>query len=228
MAARSAPLDIKTPQPAKRAQRLSPDERREQLLACAIKAFASHGLFVATHATVAAVAQVSVPTVFFYFNTRHALVDAVLSELERFYAALYKPSDNLALSRADAIAEAAQRLTAALHTHGDYARIWLEWSVAVRSDLWPRYLRVRRRLNRMWAKAIDRGQREGSIRPDLNPEDEAAILNSAGIAFIQAREAGASPQRLEQFLGTLMQSLRPLPVNTERRAPATPPGGKRR
>lgn len=208
MATRTNSSSIQDQRPAKRARRLTPDERRRQLLACAVQSFARHGLALANHAHVAAIAGVSVPTVFFYFKTREALVDAVLSELEGFYLANYVVPEVQGRTAVEALSEAAQRMTGTIHSHPDYARIWLEWSVAIRSELWPRYLRLYRRMNRMWAKVIERGQREGSIRPDLDPLEEAAILTSTGTALIQAMEAGASPARLDHFQRTLIQSLR--------------------
>ena len=68
-----------------RARRLSPTERRTQLLTCALRVFARRGLGEARHAEIAKEAGVSIPAVFFYFPTRADLVDAVLCEVERFY-----------------------------------------------------------------------------------------------------------------------------------------------
>src|SRR5260370_20686973 len=65
-------------------RRLDPAERKPQLLQCAIRVFARRGLGGAHHAEIAREAHVSVPTVFFYFPTREALVMAVLDEIARF------------------------------------------------------------------------------------------------------------------------------------------------
>lgn len=188
-----------------RAMRLSPDERRKQLLDCAIKTFASHGLVASNHAMVAAMAQVSVPTVFFYFKTRETLVDAVLTEVERFYISNMASADKSGQPAAETLAELSRQLTRSLETHADYARIMTEWSVSVRSDIWPRYLRLYRRMNRVMAKLIERGQDEGSFRPDLDPEDEAAILHAGSTVLIQMMETGASPERLDRFQQAMIQ-----------------------
>ena len=55
----------------KRASKLSPEVRREQLLMQAIKVFARRGLGAGRHAEIAEEAQVSVPTVFSYFHYFH-------------------------------------------------------------------------------------------------------------------------------------------------------------
>ena len=77
-------MDQETRKKPARAARLDPAQRRAQLLACAITAFAEVGISRAGHAEVARRAGVSVPTVFVYFPTREALVDAVLGEVGRY------------------------------------------------------------------------------------------------------------------------------------------------
>jgi len=118
--------------------RLSPDERREHLLGCAIKVFAAHGLMAANHAKVAAQAHVSVPTVVFYFNTREALVDAVLTEVEHFYTSAFTRIKNAKGPADQVLMEGSRAMTQTLETHQDYGRIMQKWSVSVRSDFWPR------------------------------------------------------------------------------------------
>ena len=75
-----APEPEPGPEPAQK--RLDPDRRKAQLLKHALAAFAEAGIERAVHADVASRAKVSTPTVFKYFPTREALVDAVLSEVE--------------------------------------------------------------------------------------------------------------------------------------------------
>ena len=70
-----------------RRRRLPPEERRAQLLSIAIDVFADRGLGAARHAEIAERAGVAVSTVFAYFETREALVDAVLREVADFFIA---------------------------------------------------------------------------------------------------------------------------------------------
>src|SRR5271156_346012 len=69
----------------RRAPALDKAERRALLLGSAIRVFARRGIGAARHAEIAREAKVSVPTVFFYFPTREALVSAVLDEVARFF-----------------------------------------------------------------------------------------------------------------------------------------------
>ena len=190
-----------------RAMRLSPEERRSQLLACAIRVFAEHGLAAANHALVAEEARVSVPTVFFYFHTREALVDAVVAEVERFYTTALASANDPSLPAELTLLTMSHTMTGTLETDPDYSRILMEWSVSVRSSIWPRYLKMHNRITRTVAKVIERGQREGAFRRDVDPFDEAAILHSASRALIQMKETGASPERMERFQRSIVQSV---------------------
>src|SRR5258708_34398162 len=95
-----------------RAQRLDPAERRPQLLQCAIRVFARRGLGGAHHAEIAREARVSVPTVFFYFPTREALVMAVLDEVPKVLTQMTvtihsgdRPAPQIVLAHAKAFAD---------------------------------------------------------------------------------------------------------------------------
>src|SRR5215467_12379341 len=72
----------------RRAPALDKNERRTLLLRCALRVFARRGIGAARHAEIAREAKVSVPTVFFYFPTREALVREVLNEVARFFEAM--------------------------------------------------------------------------------------------------------------------------------------------
>jgi len=198
-----------------RAARLSPEERRDQLLACAVKVFAWNGMTGGNHALVAAAAQVAVPTVFVYFKNHEALVDAVLAEVEQVYLAQVVVAEGAEQPALDAILHLSQGLTQTLETHPAHARLFREWSACVNSEHWPRYLRLFRKLTRALAKAIERGQREGSIHADLDPEDEAAFLYAGAMALMQMMETGANAERLNKFQRALILpvlSLNALPV----------------
>lgn len=190
-----------------RAMRLSPEARRQQLLDCAIKCFAEYGLATANHGMVASAAKVSVPSVFSYFNTREALVDGVLTEVERLYTTTLATAVADEQTALEALVRLSRELTDAVEKYPDHARIMIEWSVSVRSSIWPRYLKVYRRMNKMLAKVIERGQREGTFRPDLDPGDEAAILHAGSTALIMLMETGASPARMDQFQRSMIQPI---------------------
>ena len=121
-------------------RRLEPSERRAQLLEHAISAFAEAGIERAVHADVSARANVSTPTVFKYFPTREALVDAVLSEVEESLIVLetYLPS-GVTLSSPELVRALAGALSQLCTERPDLMKVSLIWSVAF-SNVRARYL----------------------------------------------------------------------------------------
>lgn len=190
-----------------RARRLLPAERRAQLLTCALRVFARRGLGEARHAEIAKEAGVSVPTVFFYFPTRTELVSAVLDEVERFYIELAEqvhgrdlPAPQILLQHSIAFAES-------VDTHPDHARVWLDWSTAIRDQVWPRYLDFQGKLVRILEKTIRRGQRKGTFAADVDPEDAALLGFSAAHMVAQMKFLRRAPEKVERFMRAVVQSV---------------------
>jgi len=115
-------------------KRLDPNARKAQLLRHAMAAFADAGIERAVHADVAARANVSTPTVFKYFPTRNALVDAILTEIEEAFRDLgglkskkiELPPKELARTLADAISEMCMN-------RPDMMKVAITWSFAFSS-----------------------------------------------------------------------------------------------
>ena len=194
-----------------RASRLSAARRREQLLACALKVFAEHGLEAGSHVLLAAEAGVSVPLCFFHFKTREALVDAVLTEVERLCRSAFALADDEALDPRVALKRTSDALIAAMDHRlpsNHPMMIFIEWSVSVRSANWPRYLRLHRHIVGVLTRLIERGQRQGHFRPDLNAEDEAELLHAASFALAQLRMTGASARRIARFQESMFRVIR--------------------
>ncbi len=190
-----------------RARRLPPEERRAQLLGCALSVFAEHGLGEARHAEIANQASVSVSTVFVYFPTREALVEAVLGEVARFI--LDEVVAPLQASPAPApkiIRETALAFANSIDTHPDHARVWLDWSTAVRDRVWPRYLEFQGRILDAFARALERGQREGTLDPHLDVEDAAHLIVGSAHMIAQMKFTHRDPDRVEHFIDTLTRA----------------------
>jgi TetR/AcrR family hemagglutinin/protease transcriptional regulator len=223
------PREIPTKRPRKtgepkrpaRDARLPPNQRRMQLLACALKVFAEHGLGAANHALVAAEAQVSVPTVFFYFKTREKLVDAVLSEVEHFVGSAFESAMHDDRPADEALVQLVRKEVQALETHPHHVRIFFEWSIAMRAPIWPRFLKLDRRMLSVLTMLIERGQREGLFRADLVPEDEAQILHAASRVLAQMKLTNTPPERIDRFHQSMVQTLLVPPPTRKRRPAAT-------
>jgi TetR/AcrR family hemagglutinin/protease transcriptional regulator len=155
---------------------MPPEERREQLVRCALAVFARRGVRRAVHADVARAADVAVSTAFLYFPTREALVDAVLTEVEGYYLALAEQVHAAPEPAPDVVLEHGRRFRASIDSHPDHAFIWLNWSAAVRDETWPRYLAFTERLVEIHERTLRRGQREGSVAVDVDAEAAARLL----------------------------------------------------
>ncbi len=190
-----------------RARRLPPEERRAQLLECALPVFARRGLGAARHAEVAAEAGVSVPTVFVYFPTRTALVDAVLDEVGRFYTGIAESVHDSSAPAPAVLQAHIDAFAASIDAKPDHARVWLSWSSAVRDDVWPRYQLMEDAVVAIIAGTLSRGQREGSISRDVNPDDGARIAVGAGHMIAQMKLSGRPQAEMERFRGAVVRSL---------------------
>lgn len=190
-----------TPVPRARAPRLAPDERRAQLLQCAIGVFARRGIAWARPTEVAEAAGVSESTVFVYFPTRDDLVQTVLDEVERFYmrnnerylgdSATPVPATILGLGAA---------FSESVDSHPHHARIWLDWSNSVGDAIFSRYLNYQERVVQMVTSTVQRGQAEGSVADDVIPQDAARILYMSAQMVVQMKLTGKSPQDVLRFL----------------------------
>jgi TetR/AcrR family transcriptional regulator, hemagglutinin/protease regulatory protein len=195
----------KSSSPHLRARRLDPSERRPQLLECAMRVFARRGLGSARHSEIAKEAKVSVPTVFFYFPSREALVKAVLEEVARFLTdmtveihASSGPAPEIVLTHAKAFADS-------VDTHPDYARVWLDWSTAMRDEIWPLYLEFQENIVAIIADTIRRWQRARGMSVQ-EAEDDARLIVGSAHMIAQMKFTRCTPEKLDHFLRTLVRS----------------------
>jgi len=188
-----------------RARRLSPLERRAQLLTCALEVFARRGLGEARHAEIAKEAGVAIATVFFYFPTRAALVQAVLTEVQRFYCAMADRVHGQDLPAPQLLLEHGIAFANSVDTHPNYARVWLDWSTAIRDEVWPQYLKFQDYVVKAIEKTIRRGQGEGDFAVDVDPEDNARLMFASAHMIAQMKFTKQSPEKLQRFLHTLVR-----------------------
>jgi len=148
---------------------------------------------------------VSVPTVFFYFPTRKALVNAILEEVARFFTEMTetihckpRPAPELILEHMRAFADA-------VDTHPDHTRVLLEWSTALRDEVWPLFLRFQEPIIALIARTIRRWRIETASDRDLEAEDDARMIAATGYVLVQMKVAKLPNVRIERFLHTLVR-----------------------
>lgn len=186
-------------------RRLSPDARRAQLLECALRVFARRGLGRASHAEIAQEGRVSVSTVFVYFHSRTALVEAVLKEVDRFYMEMADAYHGGEVSAPEAILAHAEAFARSVETHPDHARVWLDWSTAIRDEVWPAYLQFQERMVRKIEATIRRGRTAGSVAKTVNPRDAALLIVGSAHMIAQMQFTGAPVAQLHRFLEGLVR-----------------------
>ncbi len=188
----------------KRAGRLPPQERQQQLLRCAVRIFAQLGIGAAVHADVAREAEVSVATVFTYFPTRAALNVAVVTEIESFLINLV---ESVATEAADGEEQLRAILKAFAHTvdyKPDYIKVWMNWSTVVTEPTWSRYLAFQDRILRTFAEQIEDGKQKGHVRMDVDPDIGAYLIMGSGHMIAQMKFRHTDGVIVDTFIDTLI------------------------
>ena len=132
--------------PSSRRRRLSPEERRAELLDTAMDVFATMGIERAGHADVARQASVSTATVFNYFPSRPALVTAVLDEIEATVDAMFDGLPALSDDPERRVLQLAQAYQDMLEARPSAVKTFLKWGVSFDPDIRPQYLEYQGRI----------------------------------------------------------------------------------
>ena len=189
--------EIQTPTAPRK--RLPPEQRKAQLLETALEVFARRGFGRAGHAEIAEAAGVAVSTVFLYFKTREALVDAVIAEIGRFYLDLALKIHNQEKSCRQILIDHRAAFHGSLETHPHHARLALDWSTALREELWPRYIEFTDRLVANHMRTIRRGQAGGEVPMSVDPETSARMLIGSAQMTAQQRLVGADAEMVDRM-----------------------------
>jgi TetR/AcrR family hemagglutinin/protease transcriptional regulator len=162
------------------------------------------GLERATHAEAARLANVSVPTAFVYFPTRKDLVAAVLGEVERFLETILEASMSLDRRPEARLKALGQAFAHAADGPGELIRVWLDWSTAVRSDVWPAYLEVQERIVARVADAVTEYRTGKSGRPSLADEAAARMFVGSGHTVALMKLARAPEKEVDKLIGVVV------------------------
>lgn len=175
--------------------RLSPEDRRKQLLTAAIDLFAEKGFGEAKHADIARRVGVSTAATFVYFPTREALLDAVTEEVSQFFLTMF---DGLEVRRGGAPATlrmlAAQSIEQA-ENHRNMVLVQLGWAARFDAPMRKSYLvfqeEILSKLSEILWASEDNISREN--------RDDARILLSASQALSLMKIDGEPEEKLARF-----------------------------
>lgn len=175
--------------------RLSPEERRKQLLGAAIDLFAEKGFGEAKHADIARRVGVSTAATFVYFPTREALLDAVIEEIMDYYLDLFDGVEVMKGGAPATLRMLAGRSLEALETHRNYVLVHQGWAARFDPEMRERYLKfqdeVLSKLSEILWASEDNISREN--------RDDARILLSASQTLSVMKIDGEPREKLERF-----------------------------
>lgn len=191
----------------RRAARMAPEDRRAKLMKSVIRVFAEHGIGEARHAQVAEEAGVSLSTVFVYFPTREALVDAALDETRRFFFDLAEELLNQDLPVITLFTTYGRKFAELADTDPDYIRIFLNWSGAVGLPYWKKYVETHEFVVSTYADIIDRGKRDKVIPRSVDSENAAEIFVGAAHIIAQMKFMGKEPNVINGFIASVVRTI---------------------
>jgi len=189
----------------RRARPLDQPERRAMLLRCAVRVFARRGIGAARHAEIAREAKVSVPTVFFYFPTREALVREVLNEVARFFEAMTERIHASSRPAPEIVLEHGHAFLDAMEKHPEYTRVFLEWSTAMREEVWPLYLQTQEKQLAIITETIRRWRSETGRGRVEDAEDDARVMAATAYMLAQMSATRVPGPKVERFLRTAIR-----------------------
>ena len=147
----------------------------------------------------------TVPAVFYYFPTRKALVNAVLEEVARFFLEMTEKIHAQRRPAPEIFLEHMRTFADTVDTHPDYTRVMLEWSTALRDEVWPQYLRFQEKNIAITSRTIRRWRMETGSDRDPEGVDDALAIASTGFVLVQMKVAKLPNSRIEHFMHTLMR-----------------------
>lgn len=170
-----------TPSKAKtnRRERLSPTDRRQQLLEAAVTAYAQQGVERAGHGDVAKLTSASTATVFNYFPTREALTEAVLSYVsEKLFSAMSQSGESAGENSVEILSNLILGLGQLIDNSPDVAKVILNWSVSFGPSVRPQYLKFHDTVLTVLHQAL-----HGQTTGNAGERAEARLIYAAAISY---------------------------------------------
>jgi TetR/AcrR family hemagglutinin/protease transcriptional regulator len=192
--------------PRKRAKRMAPADRKEQITRAAIQIFSQLGISNASHAQVAERANVSIPTVFLYMPNPQALIDSVLLELDNYLSEIVR-------SAACTRPNATDKLLAVVNTFAkrfddevdvDYGRSFLDWGAVDRDDTWPQYMEFQDQILNEFQSIVCDGQRRDEIPKSVNAVWAAHLIMGSANMVAQMKFRNRASEDVANFVAALV------------------------
>jgi len=192
------------PATSRRAPRASQEDRRQALVQAAFNQIAERGFEGLRTREVAAGVGLNIATLHYYFPTKEALIRGVVAHaMERFRSTLAPHG-----SPADQLRNHLRAVRKLLRDEPEIGAVMGE--LALRSARDPSLARIMRETNDAWHRTLRgllrRAAREGSLRPELDTDEVAALIMATlmSITLPSVSSAGRMDKafgQLERWLG---------------------------
>jgi AcrR family transcriptional regulator len=184
------------------------DRTRQRILDAAARVFRDQGYAGATLGDIAASAGLQAGSLYYHFDSREALVDAVMAQGTR--RAHHQARQRLAALPPGTTELAKLALLIESHLEmvlsaGDYtsAMVKLIWQVP--AEIRERQLADQRAYGALWRQVLERARDAGEIRSDVNLSvARMAILGALNWAADWYRPGGDSPQQVARDVVTMV------------------------
>lgn len=158
--------------------KMSREERLKQLTKLGVEACATRGIQRATHADIAELAGISIPTVFSYFPNSEILLDAVLDEVSSYFIALLtetseKFSNKTARER---VIEMVKACTSLREPGPSYIIVLISWGALIRSPVWKKFQDFYDETINIFCGELEKGIEDASVPKDLDTHEAATII----------------------------------------------------
>lgn len=187
--------------PPKKRERLSPEQRREQLIGAAVTAYSQQGVERAGHGDIAKLTSASTATVFNYFPTREALTEAVLDHVTaQLLDAISLTDDTMPRSAAEVLAALLLRFNALIEDEPDIIKVMLNWSVSFSATVRPQYLVFQDNMLDLLQAAIG-----GPLTGAEGERAEARLIHAAAISYATMKLDKTSDIVIGEFVNRVIR-----------------------
>ena len=198
-----------------RRTRLTPEQRKKQLLDVAVQVSASRGLGKAGHSDIAQKTGVAVATVFHYFKTKDVLIVEIVREVESQLMDSVRAIDQIDHKNAyEKIYDHVDVFLKIKQEKPELIKVFLEWSTAIRSDVWQDYLECQKKIMTSLEETIEEGQLKGEITTEVEVKQAVKMLFSVLLWSLLMSHDHRSELNLSEYvkisIGSLIQKKTPL------------------
>jgi TetR/AcrR family transcriptional regulator len=201
-------------------KRLAADERRTQILKCAVRVFARSNYRAATIADVAAEAGISEALIYKFFPSKKAIFLEILRHMSERIVSAWQDEQEREDDALCALRNMGMEYYNRMIRHPDELRVQFQAISEVSDTAIAAQLREDHR-NYMGSitRVLKRGMRQGTIRGDLDVATLAFLFNGAGILMNMMRllafDREFTAARIGVLMDHLLDSIRPVaPVGT--------------